>query len=61
MYRSSIDMFSDDKLWVIWCVTFLASLSMWYLDSPEAVVNGAISGLFGVAVGRAMNGNSSPT
>jgi len=44
---------SDDKLHVIWCVTIIGLASMYFLPEPAMVINSIISGLFGVAVGRA--------
>ena len=44
----------DDKLWVIWCVTAIALCAMFAMDTPESIINAAISGLFGVAVGKSI-------
>ena len=44
----------DDKIMVIVCVTGLAVLAMFQLTDPAAVVNSVVSGLFGVAVGKAI-------
>lgn len=50
----------DDKTTVILCATLIALCSLWWLDSPETVISNVVTGLFGVAVGRAINGNNNP-
>lgn len=43
----------DDKLNVIWALTLIAFGALFVLPDPGTVVNSIVSGLLGVAVGRA--------
>lgn len=49
----------DDKLWVICSVTIIACWGAWVLrNNPSNVIlvlSNALSGLFGIAVGKGLN------
>ena len=45
----------DDKDLVIICVTWIASCAMFALQDPIVIVSNCVSGLLGVAVGKAGN------
>ncbi len=44
----------DDKALVILAVTIIALAAMWRLPDAENIITSVVSGLFGVAVGRAL-------
>ena len=44
----------DDKIAVIICVTIIVLCAMFQLADPNIIVTNGISGLFGVAVGKAL-------
>ena len=43
----------DDKIAVIFCLTFIACLSMWLL-SESAIASNVVSALAGIAVGKVL-------
>jgi len=48
------EFFNDDKNLVIVAVTVLTLTAMFILKDPAAVLSNTITGLFGVAVGKAL-------
>ena len=57
---------NDDKLWVIIAVTIIACWGAWVLRTDTnaviLVISNALSGLFGIAVGRHLqNGDNNAT
>ena len=47
----------DDKDLVIFCVTIIGIVSIFFVENPTEVLNPIITGLFGVAVGKKLKGN----
>lgn len=45
----------DDKTSVILCATIIAVLCIFFLPDPHTIISNAMTGLFGVAVGRALD------
>ncbi len=48
--------FWDDKSLVIIAVTVIALAALFKLDDPTTIISSIASGLFGVAVGKNLNG-----
>ena len=48
-------MIQDDKLWVIICATILGAMSFFFPEEQGKITQLVVTGLFGVAVGRATN------